>query len=142
MIVRESTLADFYSIDLQESQKHLSRFFPQAIEDVLVRCNSLTILNDNGACMALAGVTEKDKETAVVWVLLAGWAGRHMFGLTKLLKKLMAANTEGYRQIETVVYSDFKAGHRWARLFGFELLQKEYIHDAAGRPEDLYRRVL
>lgn len=142
MIVRESVPNDFFCIDWQPAQEVEAFSVMNVAEEVLSKTHALTVLNDNGACMAMAGLFEVGKDTAFVWVFLSRWAGRYMFGLTKLLKEAMIANACNYKFIETSVRSDFKPGHRWAKLCGFELVEEKYNNDPEGNAMDLYRRAV
>lgn len=141
MTIRETIAADFAAIDVQDTQILRGLCLTEDVgAAVLEKSNALTILNDHGACMCIAGVIEVGPATASVWVILAGWAGRHMPAITKILKWAMEQNTRGYKTVETVVRSDFLNGHRWARLFGFVKVREQYCTDPDGNFEDLYRR--
>ena len=141
MTVREARAEDFARIDLQDAQ--LLRAVPLSEEvgrAVLDKSNALSILGMSGECLAISGITERDADTGVVWVLLSRQAAKHMLGVTKILKEAMQLNSAGYKFVETVVNSDFVAGHRWARMFGFEKICAAGL-DPDRQALDLYRRV-
>ena len=141
MITRETIVDDFLNIEIQPMQApesfKLSRGIAGAILEI---SHALTVLDAENKVLGIAGVTETRPGTAFVWVFLAASAGRHMLGLTRLLKRAMHENTRGYQFVETLVRTDFWPGHRWARMFGFECVQQRRSQDPDGNFEDLYRR--
>ena len=141
MITRETIVDDFLNIEIQPMQAPESFKLNRGIAgSILEISHALTVLDAENEVLGIAGVTETRPDTAFVWVFLAASAGKHMLGLTRLLKRAMRENTRNYKTIETLVRSDFGPGHRWARLFGFECVQQRRSKDPDGNFEDLYRR--
>ena len=141
MIVRQAKAEDFDLMEVQPMQALRSIKIDLGVGYAALRIShALTVLEAENVPLAIAGVTETGPDTVFVWVLLSGRAGKHMLGLTRILKRAMHENTRGYKFVETLVRSDFGPGHRWARLFGFECVQQRRSKDPDGNFEDLYRR--
>lgn len=143
MTIRATIPEDFVAIELQPMQ--ILRNFPlnpDTVAAILRISHALTLLDPDGRVVGMAGVIEKRPNVASVWVYLAAWAGKHMLAVTRFLKWAMRANTQGYAAIETLVRSDFAPGHRWAKMFGFECVQRGSSQDSDGNLEDLYRRTV
>ena len=141
MIVRRAISDDFGLMDIQPMQALKSIKIDLGVGCAALRIShALTVLDAENRPLAIAGVTETAPDTVFVWVLLSGRASKHMLTITRILKRAMHENTQGYKFVETLVRSDFGPGHRWAKMFGFECVQPGRSKDPDGNTEDLYRR--
>lgn len=91
------------------------------------------------AVFACAGLIPQWNGRAVAWALIASEAGQHLVGIHKAVRR--ALDLHPFRRVETAVRTDFDAGHRWARMLGFdrEATMRGYAPD--GYDYDLYARV-
>lgn len=86
-----------------------------------------------------AGVLNLWEGRMQAWALVSREAGPHFATIHKAVRRFL--DMCDARRIETAVDTQFEAGHRWARLLGFEreCTMKAYAPD--GRDCDLYARV-
>ena len=79
--------------------------------------NSWTLVHgaDPVAC---GGTTQAWPGRHLAWMLISKLAAPHMLAITRRVK----AGLEGLKgRIELTVRHDFQAGHRWAKMLGFEV---------------------
>lgn len=79
--------------------------------------NSWTAIVD-GAPVACGGTMLQWPGRSTAWMYLNSKTGRHMLWLTQETAKRLQ---EVPGRIEITVRRDFDAGHRWARMLGFEV---------------------
>lgn len=94
------------------------------------RENSWTAVVD-GAPVVCAGTLKHWEGRHMAWAYLARESGPHMLWITREVKQRLAAVSG---RIEMTVLASFLAGHRWARLLGFEIetpLMRRYGPDRA-----------
>jgi hypothetical protein len=96
-----------------------------------------TIANSYGEPMACGGLFQQWDGRSIAWAFLA--VGAPMVEVSRVA--LTVLESCGLRRVECWVDVDFKAGHRWARLLGFERegLMRSFSPD--GRDHILYARV-
>ena len=74
---------------------------------------------EDGVVLGIAGIMPKWEGSGVAWAWLAkGWR-KHARAITEEIKRTLAESE--VKRIETAVRVDFSAGHRWAKMLGFEL---------------------
>ncbi|MEZ5665875.1 MAG: hypothetical protein R3F55_00235 [Alphaproteobacteria bacterium] len=85
-----------------------------------------------------AGVVRLTAQRGHAWALLACDAGHSLTAIHRAVVGFLAH--QRMRRIETAVDAEFAAGHRWARMLGFECegLMRAYGPD--GRDAHLYAR--
>jgi hypothetical protein len=84
----------------------------------LEQCNSWTLFNGEGYVIACGGTIEEWKGRHIAWVYNTQKASECMLKITRLVKQ----GVEPIKgRIEMTVRVDFEAGHRWAKLLGFEI---------------------
>lgn len=125
-------------LDLQPAQRaHASNFAEHALG--LDTLPAMTIF-DGDEPVACVGAFEIWPGRAIVWSYLSATAGRRMLPLTRAVRALL--DHYGCRRMECEVATEFAAGHRWARLLGFEVeaerLRKYFPH---GGDCTLYARI-
>lgn len=91
--------------------------------------------------VACGGLVEQWSGRAYAWSLLTREAGPHLLSLTREIRSLLDAAP--FARIEMAVDADFKAGHRWAKLLGFECETPEPMQKffPNGRAANLYARI-
>lgn len=93
----------------------------------------------DGRVIAIGGTLELWRHRLQAWALLSNDARRHLLPLTRIVRAYFAEQPE--TRIETAVRSDFTAGHRWARMCGFEREGTMRGYTEAGEDYDLYAMV-
>ena len=96
-------------------------------------------LVDGDAVLASMGLVPQWEHRAVAWGLISAEAGPHFILIHKAVHRTMALHP--YRRIETSVDCNFRQGHRWARLLGFEHEGRMRAFTQDGRDCDLYARI-
>lgn len=87
-----------------------------------------------------AGVSEYWPGRGEGWALLTEESRHHMLVITRMIKRFLEICPT--RRIEASVEVNFKEGHRWAKMLGFELEAsrlRAYLPD--GQDCSLYARV-
>jgi hypothetical protein len=88
------------------------------------------------ACM---GLLPQWQERAIAWGLIAAEAGPYFKTITRAVFRTMELHP--FRRIEASVKTDFEAGHRWARLLGFQREGTMRAYTTDGDDYDLYARI-
>lgn len=95
----------------------------------------------DGVCLGAAGVLPVWKERAYAWALLSVYAAPHLMAITRKVRYVV--QTFPANRVEMVVRTEFKEGHRWARVLGFRQETPDgmpgYFED--GGSATLYARV-
>lgn len=89
--------------------------------------------------IACIGVQEHHADRVEAWALLGDDSGPWMRPITRAV--LGWLQQVRYRRVEAVVSAEFEAGHRWAKLLGFE---REGVHRAylpGGQDAVTYARI-
>lgn len=105
---------------LADSGSATDRYTIKQIESVAAQLrseNSWTGLVD-GQPIVCAGTVRQWAGRHVAWAFLAQSTGPHMLWITREVKRVLD-RVEG--RVELTVRSDFAAGHKWAKLLGFEV---------------------
>lgn len=91
-------------------------------------------------CVCAAGIVPIYKHRATAWALMGEDAGPYLRQITQKVRQ--ALDVSPYPRIEMQVNYDFRAGHRWAKMLGFEVeaerMRKSGIY---GHDETLYVRI-
>ena len=106
------------TLNLQIAQREALSILSDAIIGDLERGQSFTALVED-IPMICCGVYSDGMGRGVLWALVSQDIGRHLVKVTKLCSQFF--DNSGYRRLETMVDCNFKAGHRWVRLLGFEM---------------------
>lgn len=128
---------------------HLSQFAPHSGHTEMVGVPLLSHAHELAAAgMAYSGVVDGVvigcagcamiwPGRFVAWALLSGATGKHMVVITKAVRRALQT-VEG--RIETIVSSEFKAGHRWVSMLGFKWHHHEERFLPNGGDADIYVR--
>lgn len=106
------------SLDLQPAQAYMRAFMEEAALKTLEGAWSYTA-NLEGKPVACGGLAHVCGVRAVAWSYLSEEAGVALLELTRLVRH--ALEQCPYQRVEITVDVEFAAGHRWARMLGFEL---------------------
>lgn len=90
-----------------------------------------------------AGIMKADHHRALCWSLFADpfkksdmlQIHRHILGFLDSLQP------DPYMRLEMTVVTDFKPGHRWARMLGFKAEGVMRLYDEYGNDHTLYARI-
>jgi RimJ/RimL family protein N-acetyltransferase len=97
--------------------KQIERQPEQSEEVDMTGCDGYSIVID-GKIYCCIGLIKVWKDRGRVWSLIDIKAGQHMVALIRTFKKLYKQHK--IKRIEIDVKSDFKQGHRMAKLLGFK----------------------
>ena len=91
-------------------------------------------------CLMAAGIVGLYKHRAVAWALVGADAGPYLRQLTNKVRD--ALDISPYQRIEMLVDYQFDAGHRWAKMLGFEVeAEKMRMSGFYGNDETMYVRI-
>lgn len=100
---------------------------------------SRTVRTGTGAIVLCCGAIEMRPHLAHAWSMLSVDAPPHMFGIIKRVRGFL--DLLPHRRVEMNVRGGFAAGHKWARLLGFEREGIMRAYGADGEDHHLYARV-
>ncbi len=137
---RKCTIEHMRLIAPQEGDKYNQLMYvTPEYADILADNFSLSAW-DGSKCIGAAGIIYINKFRSIAWALLGRDSGKHMLTLTRKVREIIHSHPSP--RIEILVDYDFKEGHRWAKLMGFEVeaprMQK---HGFFGNDETLYARI-
>lgn len=92
-------------------------------------------------CVGAGGLLEIWPHRALAWMILSEGAGAYMMPLVRKVRRGIKAS--GYKRVELTVVEGNKAGHRFARLVGFQLETPEPMraYGPTGNAEFMYALV-
>lgn len=99
--------------------------FGAAMLSSIESANSWTVLS-NGTPIMCCGALQLWTGRFHVWTFMGEQSGKHMVRITREVRRLLRTIIG---RMEMTVNMDFAAGHRWAKLLGFEIeipLLKQY----------------
>lgn len=122
---------------LQPSQAGFPGLSPAYGQDLLAGGPCWSLLGAVGLPAACGGLFLQWEGRAIAWAFLA--ADAPMLAATREAARVLDGC--GFRRVECWVEVDFEAGHRWARMLGFERegLMRSFSPD--GRDHILYARI-
>jgi len=126
-------------LQLQEEQRGLAPFITHAYARMLEGEFAFTGLVD-GEPIAVAGITPLWENRGLCWCFMGAKAGPHFVQITKVALDLL--DLAPYRRIEADTPCEFKQGHRWLRMLGFQMeAERMRAHRVDGGDSALYARV-
>lgn len=90
-------------------------------------------------CIFIGGFMEQWPGLASGWAVLAALSTKELLYLTRSIGRHVERLS--YRRLEMTVVASFAAGHRWARLLGFQVEGYMRAYDPLGRDHVLYARI-
>ena len=138
--IRPFEPADLAVIKLQPAQMYLSEWVTRDQANSLAEYPSYTAF-DGPSAVAAAGIVPMWQGRAMAWAFISAVGPHKLLTVHRAVKHFLDGCF--IQRIEMTVDSDFAAGHRWARLLGFEL-EAERMQSYAPDGHDcaLYARVL
>jgi hypothetical protein len=140
MIVRPWEKGDTVRVDLQEGQKYIPSLIDMNTDlSELSAIGHVFTFQEDDTILGVIGAEPMWSGRANTWTLLSKFCGKHFISIHKICA--MIIDDLGYRRYEATVDIDFKAGHRWVKMLGFEPegYMKAYRPD--GEDMILYARV-
>lgn len=130
------------TLELQDSQTSFSELISNPEEYVRMVCQqgqAFAVVAD-GETMVIAGLIEMWEGRSLMWSLMSKNAGKHMRYILKATERMIT--TFGARRVESTVDCDFKQGHRFMRLLGFQMeAERMKSYEPDGRDCALYARI-
>lgn len=125
-------------LTLQAAQAKIQTYLTPEYGRMLQGDNAWTLIVPPSTIIACIGLVPEDTDRAFAWALLSPGAGAHLSSIHKKIQRFLKLCP--YTRMETVVESDFKPGHRWMELLGFEREGTLKHFYRAGEHVDLYAR--
>lgn len=120
-------------------EKDKAHFMSPAFNHVLEKGMSLSFFAGS-RCVGAGGIAPIFKHRAVAWTYLGADSGPYMHQITRKAREMFALYPAD--RIEMLVDYTHDAGHRWAKLLGFEVetarMRKSGIY---GNDETMYVRI-
>jgi hypothetical protein len=115
---------------------------PDLIKSMEASDNSYTVITATGRIAACGGIRKYWEGRGEAWAIfdMGNSCKREFLAIHNAVKKVLSEC--GFKRIECTVELPFKAGHRWARLLGFNLeasVMGAYL--PGGKDASLYARV-
>jgi len=83
-----------------------------------------TLFDNGGEVIACGGFLKQWERRYIGWMFVTQRSSKYMIRLTRILK-IFIPDVKG--RIDITVRADFKEGHRWAKMLGFEIENKPGI---------------
>ena len=140
MLVRKFLPVDVERLNLQPEQKGIESYMTQEAAMALSIAGPAFTVESNNSIIACIGVVEHHANRAEAWALLSENCGPYLRRITVAVFGWLRQCQ--YARVEANVAIDFNAGHKWAKLLGFEQEgqeRKSFFHD--GRSAITYVRL-
>lgn len=112
--------AHLEALRLQPAQAHmLGEIETEGYAAMLAAEGGFTALGEDGAVLAVAGVSARWQGVGMIWALISCEAGPHMRSLVRAAKGYLE-NVGEWHRVEASVDVGFLAGDRLLTLLGFE----------------------
>ena len=139
MIVRDWEKGDIDNMTVQDSQLDILSHMDDLDIEPLAKMGVVWTIEHNNDVLCVCGLSPQWTNRAVAWAVLSETAGKYFIKLHRIIRKLF--NSVDYRRIEATVDIDFKQGHRWMRMLGFEPEGYMKAYTPTGGDQILYARV-
>ena len=131
--------SDLLGLQLQSAQVEFgSSISPEYAQAMASGGPSWSLLGPSGVVLACGGLFMQWEGRASAWAFLSPATPMRL--ATRCAREML--DSCGIRRVECWVDVDFQAGHRWARLLGFNLEGRMAGFSPEGRDMDLYSRVV
>lgn len=137
-------LVDFKKDHLERIEKATDKVYLNITarhRDVLEQNGfSHSVIGDDGTVFMCAGVVKYWNGRGEGWAIFNKSVGASMVGVHRIVSRYL--DIIPIKRVECTVEADFKEGHRWAKLLGFEMecpRMKNYFEN--GKDAVLYARV-
>ncbi|TQV80771.1 GNAT family acetyltransferase [Denitrobaculum tricleocarpae] len=127
------------NLTLQPAQSDMARYMSQSYGTALAQSGNAFTAIKGGRVLGCAGVELIWANRGIAWSLLGKMTGPEMLGIHRRVSEFL--NKQSLRRIEMTVDAAHTAGHRWARMLGFQLEGRLQAYTPEGRDCDLYARI-
>lgn len=111
----------------QEATKYFKPYFTREHMETITKHNyAFSVLTPEGKPLLCAGLIDCWDGRAQAWAVLDQKCKEYFLPMHNAVKRFLEVCP--VKRIEATVRKDFKAGHRWARLLGFELETETMKH--------------
>ncbi len=142
MIVVPFIESHIHGFNLQKDQLFMNRYLldPEYVRFMAESGFAYTGIVD-GVPVAISGMFLVHPHIGNAWALLSDRAYQHLLPITKAIKQFLEG--QNIKRIEVAVKHDFKEGHRWAKMLGFENETPNGMraYGIDGETYDLYARI-
>ena len=138
MQVRPFKPDDLRQIDIQPAQRGHVSYLTDEMLEAMAGLDAFTALVNDRPVM-IGGLVHFWPGRAMAWSYLSASAGRHLAALTRATRRFL--DLQVVRRLEMYVDDEFEAGHRWARLLGFNLEAKLEAFRPDGGDQCMYVRI-
>ena len=118
MIVIPFKAEHFWSIEAQPAQEYVRGCVTEEQVKQLEKAEAFSCV-EGDKVLCCFGWVEVYKTRAAIWGYMSKDVGPHFNKVTRIAKRLIKGLA--YKRIELEVDCEFKDGHRWARMLGFQL---------------------
>ncbi len=124
---------------LQPAQSDMARYMSHSYGTALAQSGNAFTAIKSGRVLGCAGVEVIWSNRGVAWSLLGKITAPEMLGVHRRVLDFL--NKQSLQRIEMTVDAAHTAGHRWARMLGFQHEGRLRAYTPEGRTCDLYARI-
>ncbi len=139
MIVRDWKKEDIGRIKVQESQLDILGSLDDLDIEPLAKIGLVKTIEQDNNVLCVLGLSPQWTNRAIAWAVLSETSGNHFIKLHRIARNLF--NSFDFRRIEATVDVNFKQGHRWMKMLGFEPEGYMKAYTPTGGDQILYARV-
>ncbi len=118
MIVVPYKAEHLLALKMQPGQSYLAPYVTDEYAKLLESQWAFTALDDEDV-VAVGGVAELWSNRGLAWAFVDTRAGAHFLALHKAVQRVL--DLVPYRRVEAETPCEFRQGHRWLRMLGFQL---------------------
>lgn len=119
MIVVPYKAEHLMALKMQPGQGYLMPYVTDEYAKALESQFAFTAMDEDNEVVAVGGIAELWSNRGLAWAFIDSRAGQHFLALHKAVARVLAFVP--YRRIEAETPCEFRQGHRWLKMLGFEL---------------------
>lgn len=104
---------------VQEQQAGLMYLETDETFAAIANDDAFSAIDDDGTVYGCSGIVRVTEHRGIAWAYLARGTREKMIPVTRAVKRYL--DIAPFVRIEMQVDCEFEAGHRWARMLGFEM---------------------
>ncbi len=139
MIVREWREGDVERMKVQHSQLSIKESLLDLDIAPLAEQGLVWTGESDEGIIAVGGLAPQWKGRAVAWTVISEISGKYFMQIHRAVRDVLIHS--GFRRIEATVDVNFKQGHRWMKMLGFEPEGYMKAYTPSGDDQILYARV-
>jgi hypothetical protein len=141
MLVQTLKADHLTRLELQPEQQYFKQLISNPDDYVkMVSDGDAYAIVEGDETMCAFGIIELWPNRSMIWALMSANCGPHMTGMVRIGRRMV--KTSGSRRVEAHVDCDFKAGHRFMKLLGFDVeAERMRSYEPDGRDCTLYARI-